>query len=304
MHKLFEVHYGGGEWQDEHKRLSEDFSQLFDEEKDKLGDLPRECDRLMRSYLWHYGASDPWHVLEVELVLETDLPDGRIYRGRIDLLVETPFGLYIVDHKTHKTLPDMNDRLLDAASALYLWAALRNKIPVQGFIWNYVKTKAPTVPKLAYAGTRRERLSTRTIDTDYPTMYRALKKYGMPLADHAERLAWLKSQRYQHGEPQSSSFFRRDTLHKSPEVLRQIAREALHTSKRMHEYPWDRVGHIERVPERSCKYMCSYMDLCTVELFSGTASPAANNIRRQRFTTGDPMDYYYDDPKVQWKEEG
>ena len=36
---------------------------------------------------------------EVEFVLETEFPDGTIYRGKIDLLIENHGGLWIVDHK-------------------------------------------------------------------------------------------------------------------------------------------------------------------------------------------------------------
>lgn len=297
MHKLLETYYDGGDWKLAHDLLSKEFSMLMDEEKEELGDLPRECARLMRGYLWHYQESDPWTVLETEMTLETEFPDGSIYRGRIDMLVENQFGLWIVDHKTHKTLPNLDFRLLDAASALYIWAAIRNKIPVQGFIWNYLRTKPPSIPKL----TKQGRLSRRKIETDYPTFLNALKRYELDPKPHRDTLRYLKNQQYQDGMVQTSPFFRRSIIEKSDELLKRVAREGHHTQKRMNEYAWEKVDYIERVPDRSCTFSCSYTEICTLSLFSGEDSPGVQNLMRQRYKVGDPLEYYQDD-KFQWKE--
>jgi hypothetical protein len=61
----------------------------------------------------------------------------------------------------------------------------------------------------------------------------------------------------------------------------------------MNEYDFSRTEFVERVPDRSCSFMCSYTDLCTLELFGGEP----RQIRKSRYKVGDPMDYYYDDPK-------
>lgn len=300
MHSLLEWHYKGLDWREKHAELTAAFSELFDEEKEQLGDLPRECARLMRSYLWHYGESDPWIVHETELTLETEFPDGTIYRGRIDALVENQWGLWIVDHKTHKRMPDFTFRMLDAASALYIWAAIRNKIPVQGFIWNYLLTKPPTVPALLKDGSR---LSARAIQTDYVTLVKAIRAYGLDPKPYADQLRYLKAQRFQDGAPQSSPFFHRSVLEKNDQMLKRIAREALHTSKRMNAYEWDKPDYVERVPDRSCTFMCSYLDICQYSLFAGENTPGVRNMIRQRYTVGDPMDYYYDNEHGLDKEE-
>lgn len=296
MHSLLEAHYKGEDWKEKHKQLTNEFSKLFDEEKEAIGDLPRDCYYTMLSYLWHY-KDDPWKVHEVEFTLEVELPDGAIYRGRIDMLVENQYGLWIVDHKNHKTLPDLDYRILDAQSALYIWAALKSGIPVQGHIWNYIRSKAPSTPELLKSGTR---LSKRKCDSDFPTYYRAIKHYGLDPADYAAELRRLKAQRYAAGEMQTSSFFRRDILEKSPGMLKRVATEAFMTHKRMRAYHWDRVDAIERNVGNQCKWMCSYRDICTMELFGGNAKP----LIRQKYEVGDPMDYYYDDKPEQGKDEG
>jgi hypothetical protein len=290
MHYLQEAYYKGEDWREVHQRLSKDFHELFDEEKEELGDLPRDCYRMMKSYIWHY-ANDPWKIVDVEVMLETTFPDGTIYRLRADLLIENEFGLWLVDHKWMKTFPDESFRMMDVQSALYIWAALKNKIPVQGFIWNYAKSKAPTVPTLIQSGARISRWN--TMDTDFPTAMTFLKKHPeLSLEPYKPKLRRLKAERYQHGVISNSSFFQRRVFEKKPEVLKKMATEAFHTSKRMHEYfPTKNPDAVERVPGRSCRFDCSYTDLCQVELLGGNHV----QIRRTRYTVGDPMEYYFDD---------
>src|SRR5262252_4527646 len=104
MHRLQEVYYDGGDWREEQAKLTFKFKKLFDEEQAWIGNLPADTERLFRSYLWHYKEHD-WKVLETEFTLECELPDGTIFRCRIDLLIEDQYGLWIVDHKWHRTLP-------------------------------------------------------------------------------------------------------------------------------------------------------------------------------------------------------
>lgn len=286
VHELLEVDARGGDWREHHRKLCQKFDDLFDEEKDYYGDLPKEILRIMRSYFWHY-KHDPWKYHEVELELTAELPNGVLLRIKFDALIENQFGLWLVDHKSHKTLPNLTYRMLDTQSPLYTWVAWQNNIPVNGFIWNYVRWKAPSVPELLKDGSR---LSRRKIDTDYPTYYRALKKYGLDMADYAERLAYYKGQQYRPGEPQTSSFFRRDIFEKSPEVIDRVLKEAMRSADRMNNYDWSDPDSVERTVGRHCEYLCSYSDICTAQLLGHNLRP----LIRQNYEVGDPMSYYHD----------
>jgi hypothetical protein len=294
MHSLLEEHYAGRDWKVKHRELSAKFAELFDEEKDALGDLPTECAQLMRAYLWHYGANkaDPmhgWEIFDTEVTLECPWPDGRgIYRCRVDFLARDEFGMIIGDHKNMKSTPGTTQRLLDHASALYIWCARENNIPVRAFLWNYLRTKAPTVPQLAYAGTGKERLSNAAIDTEYVTYYlgiKALDRLDDPVA--IEKLKYLKGVRWKQGEIQSSTFFRRETLEKDDAMIARVVAAAMKTRDRMHDYDYTATDEIERVTERSCDW-CDFRDLCSTELYGGNAQ----FLRRKMFRTGDPLDYY------------
>lgn len=291
LHSMLEAFYKGEDPWAVHKQLSYQFSELFEEEREDYGDLPGDTRRLFESYLWHYEL-DEWEVKDVEFTLETEFPDGTIFRCRADMLIEDQFGLWLVDHKTHKVLPSHDNRILDSQSALYLWAAHRNDIPVQGFIFNYLRTKAPTIPTPIKDGSRISRWD--TLDTDYPTAVAALRKHGFmtkkKVQPYLGKLKRLRALQYKPGSPQNSPFFRRDIIEKSPEMINKVVMEAYHTSTRMHDYfPAPHPDAVERVPDRSCDYMCAFKDLCPTELWGGNTS----SILKQ-FKEGDPLDYYKD----------
>lgn len=293
VHSLLEEDARGGDWKALHKKMSHKFNKLFDEEKDFYGDMPGEISAIMKSYFWHY-KNDPWKYHEVELELTAELPNGVLLRIKFDGLIENQFGLWLIDHKTHKTLPNFEYRMLDTQSPIYIWVARQNGFPVNGFIWNYLRWKAPSVPKMAYVGKRNQALSKAAVDTDYPTYKRALKQYaveyGLDINDYQRQLDALKRQRYVPGEPQTSSFFRRDVFEKPDELINNVLKEAMRTADRMNNYDWSDPAAVERTVGRHCQFMCSYTDLCTNELMGNNTRP----LLRQNYDVGDPMSYYHD----------
>lgn len=289
VHSLLEEDAKGGDWKTLHKKLSTKFASMFDEEKDFYGDMPTEIGHLMKSYFWHYKG-DPWKYHEVELELTAELPNGVLLRIKFDGLIENQWGLWLVDHKSHKTLPKLAYRQLDTQAPIYIWVAQQNGFPVQGFIWNYIRWKAPSIPKLVYATSANPRLSKSATDTDYPTYKRAIKDYGLDPADYQERLDYYKSLRYEPGAPQNSSFFLRSVFEKSPDTIQRVLKEAMRTSERMNTYDWSDPEAVERSVGRHCEFMCSYTDLCTNELLGNNTRP----LLKQNYKVGDPMSYYHD----------
>lgn len=291
VHELLEVHGKGGDWRAHHMKLCAKFEELFDEEKELYGDMPTEILRVMESYFWHY-KKDPWVYHESEYELEAKLPNGTLLRGQVDNLIENEFGLWLVDHKTNKTLPNLRYRMLDTQAPFYIWLAWQNNIPVRGFIWNYLRWKAPSVPKMAYVGTARERLSTAAVDTDYPTYKAALKEYKLDLkaSPHREKLAQLKALRYSPGEITASTFFQRSVMEKSEALIERILKEAMRTADRMNSYDFTDPDAVERTVGRHCEFMCSYTDVCGMELLGANTRP----LIKQNFEVGDPLSYYHD----------
>lgn len=293
VHALLEAQGNGEDWRKLHAKYVHQFNQMFDEEKDYYGDLPTEIGRIMESYAWHY-KNDPWHYIANEFTLEAEFPDGTLYRGKVDALIENEYGLWLVDHKTHRSLPDLQFRLRDSQSALYLWAARENGLPVQGFIWNYIKWKAPSTPKLL---AKADRISDSACDTDYPTFVKALKKYKeehpttfkIRPQDRA-RAQYLKSQQYEHGKPSTSEFFRRDILEKSDEMLDRVMDFNYRTALRMQNYDFEDVRHIEMADPSMRGFFEDYEDLHVAHVMDGDLE----RMIRLNYRIGDPNDYYQD----------
>lgn len=266
-------------------KLSADYSELLDEEQEKLGDLPVEMRRLFNGYLWHYRKDESWKIHEVEMKVEAELPNGMQYQGKIDMLIEDEWGLWCVDHKTHKVLPGADYRYRDKQSILYIWALRQCGIPVQGFIWNYVVPKAPSPLKFKVRGG----LYAKQPLTDYPTALRGIKAAGLDPNEPElkEILTRLKNVRYHPDEIQASPVFRRDRLEKHDDMIDRTVLEATHTAQRFADYSWDERDTVERVNDRSCNW-CSYRFICTAELIGANA----DNVARQMYKKADPFAYY------------
>ncbi len=286
LHALLEAYYLGEDWKAVHKHLSNKFSELFDEEKDTLGDLPFEMLKLMRSYLWHYHNDADWTVHEVEFKLEAELPNGIQWQGKSDMLVEDNYGLWVVDHKSHQIIPSHTQRVLDQQSVLYLWACHQNKIPVKGFIWNYIRTNGPKPVLLTQKGVLRKNQGV----TDFPTAVLELRRQGIDWRTDLNVKAFVENlarQRFKEGRDQSSPFFIRTIMEKNDDMVKRALLEASHTAERFMDYPFEERDAVERVPQKSCDW-CGFRNLCTTELTGGNT----DILIRKEFTKEDPFGYY------------
>ena len=269
-----------------HNAKCDEYGDLMDEEKEKLGDLPHEMKRLYNSYQWYYRKDESWTVHEVEMKVEAEMPNGMQYQGKVDMIVEDEFGLWAVDHKTHKALPSMEYRYRDKQSILYIWALRACGIPITGFIWNYVVPTAPAPLKFKVRGG----LYARQPLTDYPTALRGIKQLGLDPTSDPEVLSilkQLKKVRYHPDEVQISPVFRRDRLEKHDDMIDRTVLEATHTADRFWNYLWENKDAVERVNDRSCDW-CSFRHICTAELIGTNA----DNVRRQLYKKADPFAYY------------
>lgn len=283
FHALLEAYYKGEDWKKVHQHYSNKFGELLDEEQDQLRDLPNELKALMHSYLWHYKKDASWKVHEVEKIIQVDA-GPFIYQGKVDMLVEDDFGLWVVDHKTHARIPSHTQRMLDVQSVLYVFFMREMGIPVTGFIWNYVKTEAAKPIKFTLSGRPYKKQGL----TDYPTARRSILAEGFNLEDFSYLLEPLKAMRYDPNNPQQlSPFFERMVWERSDKELEHVVREALKTGKRYLKYDFQDRDLVERTPDRSCDW-CGYRNLCITELIGGNA----DIVRKQEFVPADPLSYY------------
>lgn len=301
MHSLLEAHYQGEDWEPVHARLSNRFQNLFDEEREALGNLPVQNAELMRAYLWHYG--DPkhkayhWKVHEVELKLEAELPNGHIFRGKFDMLVEDEFGLWLVDHKNQRRFPDWNFRMLDMQSPMYIWLLRQNGIPVSGFIWNYIRTSGFPEMKVLKSG-KSFYAKSWDAENDYTHFARQFKlarekfpefvREGVEVDRARSRIAQLKAQRWSPENPAGNPFFRREIIEKSDGMVERALAAFTATSERMHSYDFSDPDKVERDIDTCKGFMCNYKSLNIADLVNGDSSM----IQRQQYKKHDPLAYH------------
>lgn len=304
LHALIEAYYTPGmDYEKVHEAYVSEFRKLFDEERMELGDMPTEIMQLFQSYIWHYGDPEykdySWTVHDTELKLTAEMPNGHLFRGVVDAVVEDEFGLWLVDHKTHKRLPDWNFRMMDEQSAMYIWAARENDIPVHGFIWNYLTTEAISTPKVLKSGKTFYAKDFNSVNTDYPTFARAVKQAMKDYPDTflkepeekqrvKERLAQLKAMRWSPDNQNGSPYFRRDVIEKTEGQIQRVLKPFMRTSERMHGYDWSDPEAIEDSSDFVKGFTCNYRDLHISDLVSGDSSM----LQRQNYIADeDPLSY-------------
>lgn len=279
MHSLQEAHHREwagvkgkkADWEAVHERNTRKFNTYFEEDREELGDLPGECERLWRSYLRYWTEDqDRYQVARldggtpaVEFTVEVPLSRWGIvepFKGRLDLLVadQEYGGLWIWDHKWVKRIPDVDERMMSPQALMYAWALIKLGYDVRGFLYNYGRTKPPTIPRHLVAGG----LSVaKNIDTDFHTYAREIqivhgkhwKKYAR--TQYRDTLIRLKNR--------EALWFRRERIPVERDRIKQALVEFLTSVKQI-----ERRAKPEKAPRSyfyNCSQHCDYHDLCVTE---------------------------------------
>lgn len=290
VHKAIESYYTTPDrnWRPGFAEYKLQWDALFEEEREELssrGNPVEQIPRIMQGYEFYY-KNDGWDpiLIEQEFIVETPMK-GVFFKFVIDLgIVDDEEKLWAVDHKTASSIPPANTfHAMDPQLILYPWGLeqLMNegrlpKMPIGGVYYNYIRSKAPSIPQINKDGS----LSKRKVLTDYPTLYRFLKANDYDPRDFAHILIPLKKR---------SDFLRRYRLPREPQVTREILLDALSVVKRIQD-----TKRFIRAVSRDCRF-CGYKDLCRAELngFDTTI------MRSTDFTTEEAHEHSIDEFKAE-----
>lgn len=272
QHALLDAKYSGKDWLKVHNRLTKQFNQLFIEEREMYGDLPDQVFRMMKGYEQRWKKEDEdWEILHVEETFEVKFIGGNVLNFKPDLVIRDHSteekALWIVDHKTTRSIPSADWRIEDLQSTVYYWALKEVGYDIKGFIYNYIRTKDPTVPKVNKDGS----ISRRRIDTDYYTLATFLLKYYEVDSVNELPLKWKKQL---HTLKLDDKFRKRIRFIPPGKTLDRTITEFSYTAQEIeiwHEMaeanpeddPWI------RTMEPSCEWGCDFHDLCMVEFMGG-----------------------------------
>ena len=236
---------------------------MFDEERVAYADIPNEVAQILRRYHGHWKDSNNFEIAKIkkELIIEKALiipVTGSVEIGvTLDMAVEDNMGLWVWDNKTAKTLPSDDFRTTDTQSALYEWALEETmNIKVKGIIWNYLRTKLPSVPEVLKNGTLSRRAN---IDTDKYTYKKAIKAVGQDPADYADFIKGL---------PDSKNFYHRIRNPRNPKMIKEVLQSAIITGKRIVALLGENKPHYY---VRSISFMCDrngceFRSLCMADM--------------------------------------
>lgn len=249
-HECLAALYSGKDWREPIQKVSIDLSKVFEEERKDYASLPGDMFRLIRGYILRYQGDKHWKIHAVELPFVVKTPGGHELEGRMDLVIEDDVGVYVLDHKFVSTIPQDSVRFMDAQTALYQYAGEQLGLNPVGVIFNYIRTKAPTVPKLLKNGT----MSRAKIDTDKVTYIKSLRDHGLDPADYADFIATLDD----------NAFYRRFKLPK-PQHLVDCTLDDFDKWMDIFEECIEK-EYFPRSTSRNCSWDCEFYRICQCEL--------------------------------------
>lgn len=270
IHELLMAMYDGEDWIALHKENTAAFYESTEEEREELGDLPKEVARIMRSYIYHWKSEDKlYHTVDSELDEIIVMPDGYEFNFIIDQILEdSEGGLWLRDHKTVGRWLPPDFMLLDAQLTRYFWAAEEMGYkPLMGIEFNEILTKAPTVPELKLApgqkkGGRKELTQRQNLRTDYWTYLATLKKHGFDPNDYKKTLRRLKGE--------SDEWFRRSAMPKDKPITDKMMSDLDDIATQIQEA--EERGQYPLTAMKECTWDCEFKDLCMIQLQGGDTS--------------------------------
>lgn len=247
IHEMLDAHVLGQDWQIPLGVYRQNYAKMYDDEAEGYP-TPEELESLFKRYQAKYAGDGLDYQGRSEITVEVE-HRGMLFKGIADKLpVDAQGRTWLMDHKTHKVLPDEDARFSDIQTVLYYWAFREAGEKVDGVLWDYLRTKPPAVPEKLVKGGLSKRAN---IDTDYETYLKAVMDNGLNPADYQDMLDKVKG----------NTFFKRIFLPKPNEALVQsVVSDFFDTAEEIASSTSS-----VRNMTKDCK-MCSYYQLCSAEV--------------------------------------
>lgn len=260
IHECLEAFYRGKNWKRTAlKKLKKSFGSLFDEERKALGDLPGEVQRIVESYVSFWDDSE-WEVLAVEKEFAVKLKSGLVLKGKMDLVIRDDLGVWVVEHKSNKTLPREGPRIPDPQTTMYNYALRGMGLEGMGTLHNHLRTKPPNEPRVL----KRGGLTVRC-DTTYEIYKAAIAREKLDPKDYRAVLKKLKK---------DQRFFRRFRISWRKTAVRSMMEDYKAISHQI-----DSCSRFPRHISKMCERDCFYFQLCMIELHGGKSA----SIKRRKY---------------------
>lgn len=270
IHEMIEAQVNGKDPWKAWAASQKEYAKLFTQEREEYGDIPGEIEVLMSGY-FDWFKRDPLIYYEVngayaEHFFRVPLVENIVLEGTMDSLAHTKDKrFWLVEHKSHKSLPKGDIKYSDIQSSIYTWVAPQVGLPKpDGVMWNYIRYKAPTIPEPLKNG---EMSRAKSIDTTWAVYREALVDNNLDPKDYKDVEAMLKGK--------EGDFYVRVGLPINKTIQATILDEVKTTALEMR----DNAGKNRvRTIDQHCTY-CEFYELCQAEL----RGLDADFIRKKRF---------------------
>lgn len=244
-----------------------------------LNDLSTIAGRIAQRYFIARGKADAerYKVIHVERWLNLPIFDGIHSTGVADLVTQDleTGRINLWEHKSTQNVPQDSVRLRDFQTMLYA-VKLRwlGEAIIDSVVWNYMRTREPTVPEVLKSGQVTKR---KDLDTTWEVYSQALSDAGVvDLEDYTE----MKERLF---DRERTIFFPRyeQVIVVSENVLMD---DYIEESKRMRQAREDwEAGRSKPIKtiSRDCDY-CEFFRICQASLTGGDEE----DVIRLRFTGG------------------
>lgn len=247
-----------------------------DELAAEIDAIPQIGSRIAQRYFESRGREDSerYEIILVEYSLNVEIEEGVRAPGIIDLVVrDLDRGiLQMWDHKSTGNVPDRGSHTLDMQEVLY--AAMLDEtrgIEVEELVWNYLRTKEPTVPETLKAGGLSK---AKNIDTDAQTYKQAILENGLNVEDYSEVLSRLAGR-------DQSVFFPRHVIPLFPDSETVIVGDFIRTSQDIQAAKGNPDFRPLRNIGRGCNW-CDFRKLCEAVVTGGdTADLIVRNFEQK-----------------------
>lgn len=261
VHEMIEAQIQRGTWEPELQAFTMEYNKLFQEEQLMLGNLPAEVEAIVTRYFDYYREDGLTYPVRrrgraTELQVHVPITGYITLIGYVDAYPQDAQGRnWLMDHKTCKSIPTEENRFSDLQLLIYDWALPQLGYPKpDGVIWDYLRTKAPSIPDVLKAGgiSKSSKIDT-TYDVYMNTVEEKLGRKALP--DYEEFAQQLKGR--------EEKFLRRIILPTPKKSMVDfVVKDLEATAMDIHTRgPTSTVRNMTR----DCSW-CSYYNLCQAEV--------------------------------------
>jgi len=256
VHAMLEAYRGGRAWQLVLAEVKADYDKLLDEEKEHYGDIPGDAEQIVKGYIAQYEQEDKGlKFIAVEKEMGPYLlVEGVTMSCTPDAIVEDTMGRQLLlEMKTGKRLPTEDFHMWNLQTLIYTWAARQAGYKIEGILWDHIRTKIPTKPRVLKTGGMSRRLN---IDTTYQVYLDALIEVGFNPDEYNDILQILKKKK---------EFYQRVKVPIKEPMLKALMHDVQITALDIR----DNLDHLTRdISQMKCP-RCMYKTLCEIAIMGG-----------------------------------